>query len=259
MAITAGTVASGTFVEAVAPSTAQPSFAQLDTRGDLFYTARLPVGVATFRSGGARGAGTLVATGIAFSVPSPDGVFVVGRRQNGDIVRVNSDGSGLTVLLPASALAFPVAITSDGTGLLYVSNQTGPQQPWLLPLTGGAPRRLAETNMPVPFMRVSRDGQQTIFPSPGGTQLCRFPSFDECRTLNVRSGPLSADGRTVFAVNPNDPRNIIAQPIDGGPPTPLTAFTDMTIEDFSLSPDGTRIAITRVSRESDVVLVKGLQ
>ena len=113
--------------------------------------------------------------------------------------------------------------------------------------------------MPVPFMRVSRDGRQTIFPSPGGTQLCRFPSFDQCRTVNVRSGPLSADGRTVFAINPNDPRNIVAQPIDGGPPTPLTAFTDMTIEDFSLSPDGTRIAITRVMRESDVVLVKGLR
>ena len=63
----------------------------------------------------------------------------------------------------------------------------------------------------------------------------------------------------MFAINPNDPRNLIAQPIDGGPPTPLTAFTDMAIEDFSLSPDGTRIAITRVSRESDVVLVKGLQ
>ena len=192
-------------------------------------------------------------------LPSSDGPFVVGLRRNGDLVRVNADGSGLTVLLPGSTLSFPVAITPDGTGLLYVSNQSGPQQPWLLPLTGGEPRRLAETNIPFPFMRVSRDGRQTIFPSPGGTQLCRFPSFDQCRTLNVRSGPLSADGRTVFAINPNDPRNIIAQPIDGGPPTPLTAFTDMTIEDFSLSPDGTRIAITRVMRESDVVLVKGLR
>lgn len=63
----------------------------------------------------------------------------------------------------------------------------------------------------------------------------------------------------MFAINPNDPRNIIAQPIDGGPPTPLTAFTDMTIQDFSLSPDHTRIAITRVMRESDVVLIKGLK
>ena len=108
-------------------------------------------------------------------------------------------------------------------------------------------------------MRVSPDGRFTIFPMPGGTQLCRFPSFDQCRTVSVRSGPFSADGRTVFAINPNDPRNIIAQPIDGGPSTPLTTFTDMTIEDFSVSPDGTRIAITRVMRESDVVLIKGLK
>jgi hypothetical protein len=33
----------------------------------------------------------------------------------------------------------------------------------------------------------------------------------------------------------------------------------MSIDDFSLSPDGTRMAITRATRESDVVLIKGLQ
>jgi Tol biopolymer transport system component len=163
------------------------------------------------------------------------------------------------MLLRGDTFAFPAAITPDGAGLVYVSNASGPQQPWLLPLAGGEPRRLAETNIPAPFMRLSRDGQQTIFPSPAGTQLCRFPTFDQCRTLPVRSGPLSADGRTVFAIDPKDPRNIIAQPIDGGHPTPLTSFTDMTIEDFSLSPDGTRIAITRAARESDVVLIRGLK
>ena len=33
----------------------------------------------------------------------------------------------------------------------------------------------------------------------------------------------------------------------------------VSIEDFSLSPDGTRMAITRAARESDVVLVKRLK
>jgi hypothetical protein len=58
---------------------------------------------------------------------------------------------------------------------------------------------------------------------------------------------------------PNDRRNILAQPLDGGAPTPLTRFTDREIGDFSLSPDGTRTAITRTTRISDVVLIKGLK
>jgi len=75
----------------------------------------------------------------------------------------------------------------------------------------------------------------------------------------VSPGPLSADVKTVFSLDPNGRRNILAQPTDGGAPTPLTRFTDKEITDFSLSPDGTRIAITRTTRISDVVLVKGLK
>lgn len=80
-----------------------------------------------------------------------------------------------------------------------------------------------------------------------------------CRVVKVIAGPIAADGKTVFAVDPNDPRNILAQPIDGGTPSPLTQFTDKEITDFSLSPDRTQIAITRTSRVSDVVLIKGLK
>jgi hypothetical protein len=258
-AITVGTIAYRVFVEAVPPSTTQPMLAQLDAAGQLFYVARIPGTVATFRSDGAGGAAALVAQDIMFPLPSADGTFLVGWRPGGDLVRINADGSGLTVLLRGRTNAVPVAITPDGESLVLVSNMSGPQQPWLLPLKGGEPRRLAAITIPAPYLRLSPDGRQTVFPSPNGTQLCRFPTFDDCRTLPLRAGPLSADGRTVFAIDPTDPRNLIAQPIDGGPPTPLTSFTDMTIEDFSLSPDGTRIAITRAARESDVVLIKGLQ
>lgn len=117
----------------------------------------------------------------------------------------------------------------------------------------GPGTRLADE---VAFALPSPDG--AIFPGPSGTQLCRVPTFDQCRTLRLRAGPLSPDGRTVFAIDRGDPRNLIPQPIDGGP-TPLTNLTDMIIEDFSLSPDGRRIAVNRAARETDVVLTKGLQ
>ena len=257
--IVVGPIAGATLGEAVPASIAGPESAQLDAAGNLFYSARVPGSVAIFRSEGAHGAGKLVASDLVMPVPTPDGTFVIGSHVNGDLVRVSVDGSGSTVLLKGNPRRFPVAITPDGKSVLYISAESGSQQPGLIPLMGGDPRRLAEANIGFPFMRVSPDGQLTIYPSSKGTQLCRYPTFDQCRTLKIVSGPFSADGQTAFAINPADPRNIIAQPIDGRPPTPLTSFTDMTIEDFSVSPDGKRIAITRSLRESDVVLIKGLR
>ena len=63
----------------------------------------------------------------------------------------------------------------------------------------------------------------------------------------------------MFTVSPSEPANILAQPIDGRAPTPLTRYTDRRIVDFSVSPDGRRMAITRGEQLSDVVLIKGLK
>ena len=107
---------------------------------------------------------------------------------------------------------------------------------------------------------LSRDGREVIFGTHGGTHICAFPGFDPCRTVDIVAGPLSADGKTVIAIDPTDPRNLLAQPLDGSAPTQLTRFTDKEIfADLSLSPDGKTLAITRVSRVSDVVLIKGLR
>jgi Tol biopolymer transport system component len=142
---------------------------------------------------------------------------------------------------------------------VYISNKSGQQQPWMLPLAGGEPRRLSEVGIGGSRLWLSRDGRQVTFVAVGGTRICAFPDFNPCRLVKVAGGPLSGDGKTMFAVDLNDPRNILAQPIDGGTATPLTRFTDREITDFSLSPDGTRIAITRTTRILDVVLITGLK
>ena len=173
-------------------------------------------------------------------------------------MRVNTDGSNAAVILD-DASTVRNAFTADGAGFVYVSNRLGPQQPWLLPLSGGDARRLSESSVDNARLWLSRDGREVIFDTRAGTRICAFPAFDPCRAAAVVAGPLSADGKTVFAVDPKDPRNILAQPVDGSAPTPLTRFTDKEIADFSLSADGMQIAITRVSRVSDVVLIKGLK
>lgn len=242
----------------MAETGAQPSRARLDAHGNLFYTARVPGGWAAFRREGASRGGEVVAADLLMTMPSPDGRFVVGNRLDVGLVRVNADGSGAAVVLQ-DASAWPMAFTPDGAGLLYVSNKSGHQQPWMLPLLGGEARRLSDLALGADRLGLSADGRQVIFATNDGTQICAFPAFDSCRVVKVIPGPISTDGKTVFAIDPNDPRNILAQPIDAGTPTPLTRFTDKEIQDFSLSPDGSQIAITRTTRVSDVVLIKGLK
>jgi eukaryotic-like serine/threonine-protein kinase len=256
--ISVGTIATGIFTEVVPETGAQPWFAALDARGNLFYTARQPGGWATFRSEGASGAGTVVVTDLLPSLPSPDGTFVVGLRLGVGLVRVNADGSGATVIADDAA-AGPRAVTPDGAAVLVISNKSGHQQPWLVPISGGEAKRLSDVYIDGGQVWLSQDGRQVIFRTTAGTQICGFPGFDQCRGVKVSVGPLSADGKIVFTLDRNDPTNIFAQPLDGGPRTPVTRFTDKVIQDFSLSPDGTRIALTRTARESDVVLLKGLK
>ena len=183
------------------------------------------------------------------------------RAQTGVVLTrppVHADGSQATVILE-DASAAPAAFTPDGAGFVYVSNRSGSQQPWLLPLAGGEARRWSDMSMGNARLWLSRDGREVIFGTEGGTRICAFPAFDPCRAAEILEGPFSADGTMVFAINPNDPRNIMAQPIDGSDPTPLTRFSDKEITDFSLSPDGKQIATTRESRVSDVVLIRGLK
>jgi hypothetical protein len=253
-----GTVGGGTFSEVVSESGGPWAFAALDARGHLFYTGRVPGGAATFRTEATNGSSAPVARDLVIAIPSPDGAFLIGRHLERGLMRVNVDGSGAAVILQ-DASTVPIAFTPDGASLVYLSNRSGPQQPWLLPVSGGEATRLSDAYIEGARLWLAGDGREAIFGTRGGTRICAFPTFDRCRALKVIAGPLSSDGKTVYAVDPNDPRNIVAQPIDGSKPTQLTRFTDKEITDFSLSPDRTQIAITRVSRVSDVVLIKGLQ
>ena len=248
----------GSFVNAVPESSAVPSGAQLDGLGNLYYSARVPGSWAAFRSEGAKSAGVILAPKVSKLAPSADGRFPIGSTSDGNLIKVNTDGGNPVVLL-ADASASPLEVLKDGSGLIYVSNRKGHQQPWLSPLTGGEPRRVSDTYVAGSQFWLTQDGSHVIFKGGTDTQFCSFPAFTDCRALEVFPGPLSADGRTVYAIDPTDPRNLIAQPIDGGKPTPVTRFTDRTIADFSLSPDRTKVAITRMKRESDVVMIKGIR
>jgi Tol biopolymer transport system component len=54
--------------------------------------------------------------------------------------------------------------------------------------------------------------------------------------------------------------NLFVQPIDGSAPRQLTHFTDRkTIGQYAWSRDGRRLAMSRASFSSDIVLFRGLK
>jgi hypothetical protein len=51
----------------------------------------------------------------------------------------------------------------------------------------------------------------------------------------------------------------VVQPIDGGPPHPLTHFTDREIVDFAWSHNGNQLVMSRRLDSSDIVMLKGVK
>ena len=60
-------------------------------------------------------------------------------------------------------------------------------------------------------------------------------------------------------VDRSDAMNIWVRPIDGGVVRPLTTFTDKALIDVAWSPDGKRLAVTRLTALADIVLIKGIR
>jgi hypothetical protein len=94
---------------------------------------------------------------------------------------------------------------------------------------------------------VSPDGRRILFQSetPGTRTLCDLPDCTNARLLELRSGQWTPDSQGVAYINDQDHRNLWKQPLDGGPPQPLTRFADAQILDFAWSPDGKRLVLSR--------------
>jgi hypothetical protein len=258
--IVVAAAATGTVTELVSESAAIPGNGFMDAHGNLLYTQRDSGGVAVYRLASGARAGVVVTREATGAIPSPDGQVAIGQSQDGKLVRISLD-NGRTTPFVSDSITHGNGFDPAGTAFLFSSEKLGHQQPWLAPMNGGEPRRLATAYLALSSFWISADGRQVIYRDVDkrSTELCGFPDFDHCRALTIVAGPLSADGRIAYAVNPTDPMNIIAQPIDGGRPSTVTHFTDKTIAGFSLSADRTKLVITRATRDSNVVLIRGMK
>jgi Tol biopolymer transport system component len=196
-----------------------------------------------------------------------DGKTVIFRR-GGDmpgLYRANIDGSGLTKFVEGSGRGENAVILSDDRTVVYWEfAANGTPGLWSVPLFGGPSRQILKQFVSNTPFKVSPDGRVLRF--RGGvvngravSMLCDLPDCTNLRATDMPEGQWTPDGRGIAYVDNMDRKNIWVQPIAGGAPHPLTKFTEKDITSFAWSPDGKRLAITRGTLLSDIVLIKGIR
>ena len=118
---------------------------------------------------------------------------------------------------------------------------------------------------------VSPDGKQIAFfllrGKQSGIAIIPFNGGEVTRIfeadfLRVSDFPLPAlqwtpDGRALnYVVTHDNVSNIWRQPVDGGAPVQVTNFTTYLIFNFAFSSDGSQLALSRGTFNSDVVLIE---
>jgi dipeptidyl aminopeptidase/acylaminoacyl peptidase len=233
----------------------------------LLYT-----GVSNRRSGVFRltpGAGPPeeIASNAFGGVATSDGRRIVFRSED-DFSLVSVDEDGRQPLELASRTNGFAAITSDDRFVVFPSNRTGIQSPWIVSIDGGEPTQLANLFVGPDGVKISPDGKAILFRSSDEQKqssfvICDLPACTSRKTLpgaGLGSVHWTPDGLGIAYADEETRSNIWIQPLDGSPPRQLTRFTDgRIIADFAWSRDGRRLAISRASVTTDIVLFKGLR
>ncbi|HXR96203.1 MAG TPA: protein kinase [Terriglobales bacterium] len=204
----------------------------------------------------------------------PNGIIVFGQAADVTrIWRVNGDGSGLTELvqLPAGADAYNPAIVPAGRDVLYMLVANGKQSLWSVPAVGGSPHQVWDGSIYAGAISLSPDATRALVAtlsasgSPdlsvirldGGQPQATHLAFD--RVHSNHDWSWAPDGRTIIYIqDQGNVGNLWALPLTGGPPHPVTHFTELGIAGYDYSADR-RLAIARNSPNSDAVLAAGLK
>lgn len=178
------------------------------------------------------------------------------------------DADGRQRMRLASSAGTVMMVTPDDQSVVFISDESGLQTPWVVSLDGGSPKQLVNVFAGGFGLDITPDGTSLLFISRDqrGQSIiiaCELPGCASRRTFSalgaIRSRIRWMPGGRAFAYVDRAQSNLWARPLDGTPPYQLTHFTDRTIVDFAWSRDGTRLAISRSAGTSDIVLFKGLK
>jgi serine/threonine protein kinase/WD40 repeat protein len=200
---------------------------------------------------------------------SPDGryvVFVSTRTNNSNLYRLDLATGDQKQLTRGKSEEYPV-VSADSQWVIYTSTESIKGTLWKVSIEGGEPQQL--TSRLSQWPAVSPDGQKlacwyreeanakwqiAIIPMTGGNpeKVISLPPTADT-PIPVRWMP---DGRGISYVDTRSGvSNIWYQPLDGGEPKQITAFTSDQISWFDWSRDGKLLACSRGKVTSDVVLI----
>ena len=200
---------------------------------------------------------------------SPDGKYIVytSSQNNGQIVRINIDGSNPLVLTKATGADNP-HISPDGKWVIYSAYVAGPMKVMRVPIDGGEEQVITSYFAEEP--RYSNDGtrfacfvldQKTqewnnlaIVPAEGGEPIAKFPVPIE---TNQSRGPVwTPDDKAITVVVASGERqNLWLQAVDGGPTRQMTNVPLPGISRRAYSYDGKRIALVRGEGTGNAIMI----
>jgi Tol biopolymer transport system component len=233
---------------------------------NLLYTAMIAGQMGTMRLAPAAG-GTphqLLPLG-RFPSATADGHTIV--FQGDGLWKVDGEGRNPARL---SGDGFAPQISPNARYVVFLSSQSGLQSPWVLATAGGPATQVTNSLVAsVLSIDISPDSASLVFSSIDSRGqrilvLCSLPTCTNRSIIALASGGVgrlrwTLDGRGVAFIDAAG-SNIWVQPVDGGHPSQLTRFDDgRSITDFAWSRNGERLAVTRGSASSDIVLFKGLR
>lgn len=193
-------------------------------------------------------------------------IFAAERNGAYNLWRIGIDGSGMTRLTSGDGEYYPQC-TPDGHWIVYQSGGNYPTL-WKMPSGGGEAVQLTKTTASRPSL--SPDGKLIAYHylDPSFEKMRwgigissiedgqRVKRFDFAPTVVERLVKWTRDGKGIAFLNsPNGIPNIWIQPVDGGPPEPLTNFPSDSISAFNWSADGSRLAVIRGVETSDVLVL----
>lgn len=183
--------------------------------------------------------------------------------------QMDSDGQNARQVVESSDAAFAAASANEDW-VVHTSRAGGIFRIWKTPLKGGEAVKLTDVDSISPV--ISRDGKSVAYfiREKGKPLKLGIISIDGGAPLKIIELPATASmdagiawnktGSGILFVNTlGTTSNVWTQPLDGARPTALTAFKEFQIAQFALNPEGNRLAVSRGSRNRDVVLIKNLR
>jgi Tol biopolymer transport system component len=213
---------------------------------------------------------------VAAPAISPDGhriCFSYRKQGRAELHVINANGTGLRTLAQSIEVQSAASWSPDGKWVVIAANQGEGTRVFKIPVDGGSPVRLRDTLSFNPVW--SPDNRFIIY-----SEQHESGSFD-VRTMTPDGEPVvvpalaslgsrfplafgtpyrfTPDGKTLITLQGTAPnQNFFGLDIETGAQRQLTSFdgrSGSVVQNFDISPDGTRIVFDRLRNHADIVLL----